>query len=130
MLENTLFTKWEVQVLPSTLAKTDLDAEVRLRVGLEVLEMTGGFEMIMQLRLVFALLQLSTAKLANRHSDVMRLIPSFLSSSDYFSWLCRFLEGRSRGLSAHTNISHTNTTQEAFKLLKRMLGICKKKTHQ
>lgn len=124
MLKNTLFPRWEVQASTCTLARADLDPEVRLRVGLEVLVMTEGFEVIMQIRL----LQLSAAEKLNRHSDVIRLIPSFLASSDYFSWLCGFLKGRSRGLSAHTNISHTSTTREAFELLEHMLDICKKDT--
>lgn len=121
MFENT-FARWEVQVFTSTLARADLDPEVRPRVGLEVLGMAEGFEVIMQIRLLFALLQLCAAKQPNRTSDVIQLIPSFHTSSDYFSWLCGFLEGRARGLSAHTNISHTNTTEEAFKLLKCKLG--------
>lgn len=117
-------------MLSSTPAGADLDPEVRPWVGVEVLEMTEGFEVIMQIRLVFALLQPSAAKQPNRHSDVIRLIPSFLSSLDYSSRLCGFLEGRARGLSAHTHIPHTNTTQGAFTLLNRKLEIGGKKTHQ
>lgn len=45
----------------STPAGADLDPEVRPWVGVEVLEMTEGFEVIMQIRLVFALLQPSAA---------------------------------------------------------------------